>query len=67
MELKEYQLNAIVYTKHNFEGISNSEYREINNMKSVGEDIRAKKDLKKLVKLGIFEKTGTRRHTRYQG
>lgn len=65
LELKESQLNALVYAKHNPKGINNSEYREINNMGSVGDDIRAKKDLVKLVKLGIFEKTGTRRYTRY--
>ncbi len=64
-KLKERQLNALVYCKYNKDGINNSEYRQLNNMERVGDDLKAKRDLNKLVKLGIFKRKGEKRYTRY--
>lgn len=64
-QLNERQLNALVHVKHNQSGISNAEYRHINNMNNVRDDIRAKKELAKLTKLGLFEKVGENRYRRY--
>jgi ATP-dependent DNA helicase RecG len=63
--LKDRQLNALVYTKNNPQGISNGIYRDINNMESVRDDVRASKDLNKMVKMGILLKVGSYRHTHY--
>lgn len=63
--LNERQLNALVHAKHNPSGITNSEYRNINNMTNVRDDIRAKKELAKLTKLGLFQKMGEKRYRRY--
>lgn len=65
LKLNEHQLNALVYVRHNSNGISNSEYRNINNMINVRDDIRAKKELAKLAKLGLFNKVGENRYRRY--
>lgn len=65
LNLNERQLNALVYVKHNENGISNAEYRSINNMENVRDDIRAKKDLAKLTKLGLFNTVGEKRYRRY--
>lgn len=65
LNLKERQLNALVFCKHNPDGINNSEYRELNCMERVGDDIRAKKDLMKLVGLGLMKIIGKRRYARY--
>ncbi len=64
-KLSEHQLNALVHVKHNPSGISNSEYRNLNNMTNVRDDIRAKKELAKLTKLGLFNKVGENRYRRY--
>lgn len=64
-KLNEHQLNALVYTRHNQSGISNSEYRNINNMVNVRDDIRAKKELVKLAKIGLLKKVGENRYRRY--
>ncbi len=65
-KLNESQLNALVHLRHNpTEGINNSEYRSINNMNSVGDDIRAKRELAKLVNLGLLIKDGEKRYRRY--
>lgn len=63
--LTENQLKVIVHLKHDNTGISNSEYRNLNNMNNVGDDIKAKKELAKLVESGIFSKQGSRRYTKY--
>ncbi len=63
--LNERQLNALVYVKHNDSGISNAEYRNINNMINVRDDIRAKKELAKLTRLGLVNKIGEKRYRRY--
>ncbi|MDO8551261.1 MAG: ATP-binding protein [bacterium] len=64
-KLNEHQLNALVHVKHNYSGISNSEYRNLNNMTNVRDDIRAKKELTKLTKLELFNKVGEKRYRRY--
>jgi len=66
MKLNERQLSALVHVKHDPDGISNSEYRDLNNMTSVGDDIRAKKELVKLTKLELLNKVGERRYRRYR-
>lgn len=63
--LKEQQLNALVFARHEKNGINNSEYRNINHKAGVGDDIRAKKELAELVSMGLFVKIGNRRYTRY--
>lgn len=65
LKLNERQLNALVYVKHNPLGIANGDYREINNMNNVRDDIRAKKELARLAKLGLFDKIGENRYRRY--
>lgn len=65
MKLNEHQLNVLVHVKHNPNGISNSEYRNLNNMTNVRDDIRAKKELAKLTKLGLLNKVREKRYRRY--
>jgi len=65
LRLKDTQLKSLVHMRHSNDGISNSEYREINNMNGVGDDIRAKKDLKKLLNLELVRKIGENKYTRY--
>lgn len=65
LKLNERQLSALVHVKHNENGINNAEYRSINNMTKVGDDIRAKKDLAKLTRLGLFNTVGEKRYRRY--
>lgn len=65
LKLNERQLNALVHVKHTPNGISNGEYREINHMSSVRDDIRAKKELAKLADLGILQRAGENRYRRY--
>ena len=64
-KLKERQLNALVHAKYNPNGLNNAEYRKINNMTSVGDDLRAQRSLSELVKLGLLEMVGVRKGTRY--
>lgn len=63
--LNERQLKALVHVRHNQIGISNSNYREINNMSGVGDDRRAKNELVRMVSLGILKKVGAKRNRRY--
>lgn len=64
--LKDSQKNAIIRAKNNpDQGVSNSEYRDINHMDTVGDDIRAKNELKKLVDIGVLQAKGEKRHRRY--
>lgn len=64
-KLNERQLKALVHLRYDAEGISNSEYRSRNNMHNVGDDIRAKKELKKMVDLGLVDPIGEKRYRRY--
>jgi len=64
-KLNERQLKALVYLRHNQLGISNGEYRDINNMQHVGDDRRAKWELAKLVKLGLAIASQEKRYRRY--
>lgn len=64
-KLKERQLNALVYVRHNKAGITNEIYRDINNMNNVRDDIRATKELSRLTKLGLLQKEGENRYRRY--
>ncbi len=64
-KLNEKQLKALVYVKHHPIGITNSQYREINNMNDVRDDIRAKKELKRLVNKGVFKPSGENRYRKY--
>ena len=63
--LNERQLKALVHIKHSKTGISNGEYRELNNMTEVGDDRRANSELVRMVKLGILQKVGADRNRRY--
>ncbi len=64
-KLKERQLTALVYARHNRAGITNEIYRDINNMNNVRDDIRATKELARLTKLGLLLKQGENRYRRY--
>lgn len=65
-ELKDRQLNCLVYLKHhNDDGINNSTYRELNGMNSVGDDKMANRELVGMVKLGILKSGGTGRYRKY--
>jgi predicted HTH transcriptional regulator len=46
-------------------GMNNKEYRDYNGMGRIGDDQTANRDLRKLVILGIMEKRGMKRMTRY--
>lgn len=63
--LNENQLKALVHIKHNNLGISNSEYRDLNNLTGVGHDRKAKAELVRMVNLGILQKVGADRNRRY--
>lgn len=63
--LSERQLKALIYVKNHEDGINNKEYREINNMTSVHDDDRAKRELTELVGLSILTTTGAKRNRRY--
>lgn len=65
LKLKERQLNALVYVRHNKVGITNEIYRDINNMSSVRDDIRATKELARLTRLKLLIKQGENRYRRY--
>lgn len=65
LKLKERQLNALVYARHNKSGITNEIYRDINNMNSVRDDIRTTKELSRLTKLKLLLKQGENRYRRY--
>ena len=63
--LNERQLRALVHIRYNHFGVSNSEYREINSMNAVGDDRKAKRELARLVDIGILQKIGARRNRKY--
>ena len=56
---------AIAYTRHHPEGISNSTYRDLNNMQAVRDDKKANKELSDLVELGILTAVGEGKGRRY--
>ncbi len=63
--LNDRQLTALAHIKNTPGGINNAEYREINNMNEVKDDIRAKKELVKLAELGLLVAAGEKRYRRY--
>ena len=63
--LNERQLTILTHLKNNSGGISNSEYRLVNHMNSVGDDRRANYELSSMVELGIIIPSGARRNRRY--
>lgn len=58
LELNERQHRALVHLRNSPEGINNSEYRDINSMHNVGDDVRAKKELKKMVDFELLDIEG---------
>ncbi len=65
LKLNERQLTALTHLKNNDGGISNGEYRAINNMNSIGDDRRANYELTRLVKLNLLSHDGADRNRRY--
>jgi ATP-dependent DNA helicase RecG len=63
--LNERQLKSLVHIKHSNTGISNGEYRDLNNMTAVGDDRRANSELVRMVSLDILQKIGANRNRRY--
>ena len=63
--LNERQLTALSYLHNSEDGLSNSDYRTLNNMSSVGDDRRANYELNRLVELDIVVTNGARRNRRY--
>lgn len=64
--LNERQLKALVHLRHTHEAITNSDYRDLNNMNNVRDDIRAKKDLARLADLGLLKRVGENRYRTYE-
>ena len=65
-ELKDRQLNCLIYLKHhNDDGVNNSTYRDINGMNSVGDDKMANRELVGMVDLGILKFDGVGRYRKY--
>lgn len=65
-KFNERQLKALVHLKHTNGAITNSEYRELNNMNNVRDDIRAKKDLARLANLSLLKRVGEKRYRTYE-
>jgi ATP-dependent DNA helicase RecG len=65
LNLRDSQKNAIIFAKNNAEGVSNSEYCDMNHMNNRNDDKRARRELAQLVELGILTKTGENRGSRY--
>ena len=64
--LKDRQLNCLVYLRHhNEDGINNRTYRELNGMSSVGDDKMANRELVGMVGMKILKADGTRRYRKY--
>lgn len=64
-KLNQRQMNALAHVHNTHDGISNSEYRDINNMNNVRDDKKANKELRTLVALEILEAAGENRARRY--
>ena len=64
--LKDRQLNCLVYLRHhNEDGINNSTYRELNGMNSVGDDKMANRELVGMVSMKILKADGIGRYRKY--
>lgn len=63
--LNERQLTALSHIHNTDDGISNSEYRLLNNMNGTGDDRRANYELNRMVKLDIITHNGADRNRRY--
>lgn len=64
-KLNERQQNALAHVKNNNDGISNSEYRDINSMNNVRDDKKANQELRQLVEKKILVTSGENRARRY--
>jgi hypothetical protein len=65
LNLRDSQKNATIHAKNNMNGVSNSEYCEMNHMNKRNDDKRALRELSQLVEFGILEKVGAKRNSRY--
>ena len=65
LTLSHHAERAIAYVRHHPEGISNSTYRQLNNMQAVRDDKKANKELGELVELGILLPEGESKGRRY--
>jgi ATP-dependent DNA helicase RecG len=63
--LNDRQLTALTQLRSIGKGISNSEYRRLNHMKSIGDDRRANYELNRMYKLGLVRHDGADRNRRY--
>ncbi len=63
--LNERQLTALTHLHNDKDGISNSEYRSLNNMNGIGDDRRANYELNRMAKLEIITHNGADRNRRY--
>ena len=63
--LSESQKNCLIHLRHNSNGISNSEYCDLNNMTRKRDDKRANHELTTMVALGILRAEGNTRNRRY--
>ena len=64
-ELNKQQLTALVRLNQDLTYVTNSIYREINNMHKAYDTRKAQNDLKQLVELKILEKRGQNKATKY--
>ncbi len=65
LNLRDSQKNAIIFAKNNQDGVSNSEYCDMNHMDNRNDDKRARRELAQLVEYDILVKTGENRGSRY--
>lgn len=65
LNLKDTQKNALVFIKNNG-SISNKQYCELNHMNNRNDDKQARRELSKLLSIGILVKEGTGPGTRYR-
>ena len=65
LSLRDSQKNAIIFAKNNPDGVSNSEYCDMNHMDNRNDDKRARRELAQLIEYGILEKVGINRGSRY--
>ncbi len=63
--LRDSQKNAIIFAKKNPDGVSNSEYCDMNHMNNRNDDKRARRELTQLVEYGILKRVGENRNSRY--
>jgi len=64
--LSDRQKNALVHIKTTGEAISNSKYREINHMRNVGDDVRARTELQSMAKVRLVVPIGDNKSRRYE-